>query len=136
MQLFYRYFIKNKKSLQNQNSHGPKTIQNRDSLDKKFKNNEENPLDHATYQDRNEQGRKKSNFVVDDGAGIDLSFGPVIEGSGPRLASGGIAQLVEQWTFNPLVPGSSPGAPTIILQDFRLSVSRAVFCSLFHRIFY
>lgn len=25
---------------------------------------------------------------------------------------GGVAQSAEQWTFNPLVPGSSPGAPT------------------------
>ena len=28
------------------------------------------------------------------------------------LPPGGIAQLVEHWPFKPLVPGSSPGAPT------------------------
>lgn len=26
---------------------------------------------------------------------------------------GPLAQLVEQWTFNPRVPGSNPGRPTI-----------------------
>ena len=31
---------------------------------------------------------------------------------------GPLAQLVEQWTLNPLVEGSSPSRPTILPQQF------------------
>ena len=31
------------------------------------------------------------------------------------LQHGSVAQSVEQWPFKPLVPGSSPGRPTIVV---------------------
>jgi hypothetical protein len=38
-----------------------------------------------------------------------------------RTSSGRIAQLVEQLTLNQRVPGSSPGAPTIAINDLAAS---------------
>src|SRR5581483_1980185 len=38
-------------------------------------------------------------------------FARVKNGS-PHLADGPVAQRLEQWTHNPLVPGSNPGGPT------------------------
>ena len=42
-------------------------------------------------------------------------FGAVIIGSSPVKStnkSGSVAQMVEQWTENPCVPGSNPGIST------------------------
>ncbi len=36
----------------------------------------------------------------------------LIGAAGPRIGGGPVAQLVEQWTFNPLVVGSNPPGPT------------------------
>ena len=42
-----------------------------------------------------------------------------------RTRSGRIAQLVEQLTLNQRVPGSSPGAPTIFLNDLAIRAVKA-----------
>ncbi len=38
-----------------------------------------------------------------------------------RLQSGSVAQSVEQWPFKPLVPGSSPGRPTIVFHQSKFA---------------
>lgn len=38
-----------------------------------------------------------------------------------RNRNGTIAQLVEQWTENPCVPGSNPGSTTLIKPDTYVS---------------
>jgi hypothetical protein len=41
----------------------------------------------------------------------------------PVIFNGLLAQTVEQWTFNPLVNGSNPLQPTILISELRLGVS-------------
>src|SRR5437667_4705150 len=51
-----------------------------------------------------------------------------------ETACGGpVAQRLEQWTHNPLVPGSNPGGPTILFSTWFLSrveesMAHNVFC--------